>query len=121
MIIYIITGTSGSYSDRNDWNVCCMMDKNRAEEFADKLNRLTAFNNQFVEKVQEKFEPQLTGLYHKRSADFNCRWQEIENDRKAWIKEHYIVPLDLVEVIEYGRDASCWSDAIYDFEESKLL
>lgn len=53
--IYIVTGTSGEYSDRTDWNVCAVHTQEHAERLADKLNRLSVFKNAFRNRVYNEF------------------------------------------------------------------
>jgi hypothetical protein len=54
--IFIITGTCGEYSDRNDWNICATFSKERAESLVEKLNRLSVFNAEFDKRVYDEFE-----------------------------------------------------------------
>lgn len=54
--IYVITASSGEYSDRCDWNVCAFTSEERAKEFSDKLVRLASYNNDFLKRKWDEFD-----------------------------------------------------------------
>jgi hypothetical protein len=54
--VYIVTGSSGSYAEQTEWNVCVVLTEERAVELAGKLNELVKFNNAFAKTMQEHFE-----------------------------------------------------------------
>ena len=54
--VYIVTGSCGEYSDRNDWNICALHSKELAVDFADKLRRLQIFRNEFHSRMLKEFD-----------------------------------------------------------------
>jgi outer membrane biogenesis lipoprotein LolB len=54
--VYVVTGSCGDYSERQDWSVCAFTTDKRAEEFAVKLKELQEFNAAFRIRMQTEFE-----------------------------------------------------------------
>lgn len=167
MKVYVITGTSGSYSDRQDWNVCAYPDKHRAQECAGKLNQLIKFKNAFIERLQNEFDKPYRAAHnvstygwhrYEMSPEFaavnkiqphnrtdeekalhrKLQVEHIENKRafeeeqkrlvwameearKTWVKENYIVPPELEEVVKWCEDQNYYSDASYHYDKLEML
>jgi hypothetical protein len=54
--IFIVTGSSGEYSDRCDWNICAFSTKDLAEKCIEKIKLLVAFNDNFYETFVQGFD-----------------------------------------------------------------
>lgn len=75
MKLYIITGTHGEYSDRNDWNVVAVSSETRAEELTNKIIKLTEYNDTFLARVRPEFtepyeaaNPRMPSLFPERPS-----------------------------------------------------
>jgi hypothetical protein len=55
--IYIVNGSSGEYSDHNEWPVCAVLTEDRAKAMADELNRLDKIVKEVRNRLSCEFEP----------------------------------------------------------------
>lgn len=86
MIIYIVAGSTGEYDDRYEWNVKAFSSKEKADDLAGALNKLTEGANKLKHKeryeLQEMIQESLdclcsidyTGVY------YNVQILELENE-----------------------------------------
>ena len=77
MIVYIVTGHTGEYEDRWDWNVKAFTSKEKADNLCEALNVLVKDSKELdwddrdklVEKIQQSLDPMCsidyTGTYYK--------------------------------------------------------
>lgn len=54
--IWIVSGSSGEYSDRTDWNICAVLTEERAKSIMEKLILLRDFNKEFAVRIYNEFE-----------------------------------------------------------------
>lgn len=54
--IFVVTGSSGEYSDRNDWNICAFSSKDLANDFIVKSKLLDEFNATFRQRLVEEVD-----------------------------------------------------------------
>ena len=74
MKIWVVEGTTGEYSDRNDWSVCAYMDQQKAEDHA-RFAMLRAMEIQkskknrydSVDLTQNEFDPKMQMDYNGTS------------------------------------------------------
>ena len=86
MIIYIVTGSTGEYDDRYEWNVKAFSSKEKADDLCGELNKLTEGasklsykeRDELAEAVQESLDPKCsidyTGTY------YNIEELEVDNE-----------------------------------------
>ncbi len=135
MKLFVITGSSGEYSDRNDWNICACYSEDRANEILEKIKRLHEYKGQFEKRVREEFlarykidhpYPRIPGVsYNKwgqvRGPERGDKQAQIKHQRQ--LEEHSM----LIRAYSNNRhDAEdMWRKANYippfDYEDVKNL
>jgi hypothetical protein len=80
MKIYIVEGSTGEYSDRQDWIVCAYQSKEKAEEHADKAEHRA---KEMLPKRYSNFEGQNEFDPHMRMDYTGTEYYVIETELKS--------------------------------------
>lgn len=52
MVIFVVTGSQGEYSDRHDWNICAFHSEEEAQTCVSQLDELQQFNQEFYKSFR---------------------------------------------------------------------
>lgn len=79
MIIYIVTGSTGEYDDRYEWNVKAFSSKEKADNLCGVLNKLMEGARDLTYKERSKLEEKIQkSLDLKCSIDYTGTYYNIE-------------------------------------------